>query len=55
MKITSYRSEWPLYIKKKSKNKSINAGEGVEKRETLALLVGIQTDTATMENSMEIP
>ena len=41
--------------KKKSTNKSISAGEGVEKRETLALLVGLQTDTATMENSMEIP
>ena len=32
-----------------------NAGEGVEKREPLALLVGMQTDTVTMENSMEIP
>ena len=40
---------------KKSTNKSISAGEGVEKRETLALLVGLQTDTVTMENSMEIP
>ena len=34
---------------------TINAGEGVEKRNTLALLVGMHTDTATMENSMEIP
>ena len=34
---------------------TINAGEGVENRNTLALLVGMHTDTATMENSMEIP
>ena len=34
---------------------TINAAEGVEKWNTLTLLVGMQTDTATMENSMEIP
>ena len=34
---------------------TISAGEGVEKRNTLALLVGMRTDTATMENSTEIP
>ena len=34
---------------------AINAGEGVEKREPLTLLVGMQTSTATMENSVEIP
>ena len=34
---------------------TINAGEGVEKGNPLTLLVGIQTDTATMENSVEIP
>ena len=36
---------------------AINAGEGVEKRValTLTLLVGMQTSTATMKNSMEIP
>ena len=32
-----------------------NAGEGVEKREPPTLLVGMQTSTATMENSVEIP
>ena len=34
---------------------AINAGEGVEEREALTLLVGMQTSTATMENSVEIP
>ena len=35
---------------------TINAGEGVEKGEPfLTLLVGMQTGTATMENSVEIP
>ena len=34
---------------------TINAGENMEKREPLVLLVGMQIDTATMENSMEIP
>ena len=34
---------------------TVNAGEGVEKREPLTLLVGMQTSTATMENSVEIP
>ena len=33
---------------------TINAGEGVEKR-ALALLIGMQIDTATMEDSMAIP
>ena len=32
---------------------AINNGEGVEKREPL--LVGMQTSTATMKNSVEIP
>ena len=31
---------------------AINAGEGMGKRD---LLVGMQTSTATMENSVEIP
>ena len=35
--------------------KTINAGEGVEKRNPLTLLVGMQTSMATMENSVEIP
>ena len=39
-------------IIKKSTN---NAGEGVEKRKPPTLLVGMQTSTATMENSVEIP
>ena len=44
-------SEWPA-----SKNpEKINAGEGVEKGNPLALLVGMQIDTATMDNSKEIP
>jgi len=34
---------------------AINAREGVEKRESLTLLLGMQTSTATMENSVEIP
>jgi len=34
---------------------TVNAGEGVEKREPLTLLVGMQTSTATMEYSVEIP
>ena len=34
---------------------SINAGECVEKSEPSTLFVGIQTDTTTMENNMEIP
>ena len=32
-----------------------NAGEGVEKREPPTLLVGMQTGTTTMENSMDFP
>ena len=38
---------------KKSTNH--NAEEGVEKRNPLTLLVGIQTSTATVENSVKIP
>ena len=37
------------------KSTSNNAGEGVEKGNPLTLLVGMQTSTATMENSVEIP
>ena len=33
---------------------TVNSRNGVEKREPLTLLVGMQIDTATMENSMEI-
>ena len=49
--ITSYKSEW-----QSSKNlQAINAGEDVEKGNPLTLLVGMQTSTATMDNSVEIP
>ena len=34
---------------------AINAEEDVEKREAPTLLVGMQTGTGTMENSVEIP
>ena len=34
---------------------TISDGEDVEKGNPLTLLVGIQTSTATMENSVEIP
>ena len=35
--------------------KTINAGEGVEKREYSYTWMGMQTNTATIENSVEIP
>ena len=47
----SHQSEW---LRSKSLQ-AINAGEGVEKGNRLTLLVGMQTSTATMENSVEIP
>ena len=34
---------------------TINAGEGVEKREPSYTVGGMQTSTATLENSVEIP
>ena len=47
----SHQSEWLL-----SKSlQTINAGEGAEKGNPLTLLVGVQTSTATTENSVEIP
>ena len=33
----------------------MNSREGVEKRELLTLLVRMQTNTATMKNSVQIP
>ena len=49
--IISRQSEWLL-----SKSlQTVNAGEDVEKGNPLTLLVGMQTCTATMENSVEIP
>ena len=51
MRYISLQSEWLL-----SKSlQAINAEEGVEKMEPLTLLVGMQTSTATVENSVEIP
>ena len=35
--------------------KTINGGEGVEKRELSYTVGGMQTSIATMENSVEIP
>ena len=47
----SHQSEWVL-----SKIlHTVNAGKGVEKREPSYTLGGMQTSTATMENSVEIP
>ena len=44
-----------LCFKKKKSLPTINAGKGVEKRELSCTVGGnIKTDTATMENSMEI-
>ena len=51
MGLYSHQSEW---LRSKSLQ-VINAGEGVEKGNPLPLLVGMQTSTATMENSVEIP
>ena len=50
MSITTHWSEWPS-----SKCLQTNAGEEVEKGNPLALLVGMYIDTATVENSMEVP
>ena len=46
----SHQSEWPTWT-----NPQTNVGEDVEKREPSALLVGMQTGEATVENSMEFP
>ena len=47
----SHQSKWLL-----SKNlQAINTGEGVEKREPSYTVGGMQTSSATMENSVEIP
>ena len=51
MRHISHQSEWLL-----SKSlQAINAEEGVEKREPSYTVGGMQTSTATMENSVEIP
>ena len=45
----------PVRMVRSKSLQAISAGEGVEKKEPLTLLVGMQTSTATMENSVEIP
>ena len=42
-------------LKKKKSLQAIYAGQGVEKREPSYTIGGMQTSTATMENSVEIP
>ena len=46
-----YQSEWLSLIRMKI----ANAGEGVEKRKSFALLVGMYIGTYTMENNTEFP
>ena len=47
----AHQSEWPSL-----KNlQTINAGEAWRKGKPLKLLVGMQIDTATTENSIEVP
>ena len=51
MRYHLHQSEWPS-----SKSlQTITAGEGVDKGNTRALLVGIEIDTATMKDGMKIP
>ena len=51
--VTCHHSDIKVFI---SKNlQTINAGKGVGKVNPLTLLVGMQTSTATLENSVEIP
>ena len=45
----------PIRMAAIKKSKTMNAGEGAEKGNLLTLLVRMQTSTATMENSVEIP
>ena len=47
-------SHWSEWLPSKSLQ-TINAVEGVGKGNPLTLLVGMQTGTATMEKSVEIP
>ena len=47
--ITSYQPDWPS-----SKSpQTVSAGEGAEGREASYTVVGMSSDTATVENSME--
>ena len=50
MRYTSQLSEWPSLI-----NQQTSTSEDVEKGNPSALLVGMQTGAATVENSMEFP
>ena len=49
--ITSHVSDWPSSISQQT----TRAGEDVEKREPFVLLMGMQTDVAIVESSMELP
>ena len=49
--ITSHLSEWLLSVNQQT----TSAGEDVEKGKPYALLVGMQTGAATVENIMEFP
>ena len=45
----------PVRMAAIKKSKTINAGEGAEKREPSYTVGGMQHSTATIENSVEIP
>ena len=49
--IISHLSEWPS----STNQQRTNAGEDVETREPFALLVGMQTDAATVESTVKLP
>ena len=55
IKITVRYHYTPVKMAAIQKSTSSNAGEGRRKGNPLTLLVGMQTSTATMENSVEIP
>ena len=50
IKTTSYISEWL-----KLTEEATDVGKDMEKGETFALLMGMQTGAVTLENSMEVP
>ena len=49
--ITSHLSQWLI----STTQEETDVGENAEKGETHALLVGMQTGAATVENSVEVP
>ena len=55
IKTTMWHYFTPVKIAIIKIRETINDGEVMEKRNPLTLLVGRQTDTVTIENSMEIP